>query len=735
MTRARTGALIACVAVLWASPALAQESPVDRVIEAVRAHDDREALRRLDELPANARRGARMRYLAGRLQERLGDHAKAAREWEGLVSIGAGDEGSRERPLPPAIARDLRFRFAAALARSGRCEDALPALVELSSGTGSRPSVARALRGRCAMLAGDLATAIDLLRAAAREDARDVDTFAVRMHLAEALHEMGDRGSAVAELRSLLVDRPEHPDADAALAQLESLGADFDPSDDDRMARAERFIRLRRPRDALSELDALGPVPRTGDVRARYVHLRGQALFGTRHDYAEAARVLTQSSRLRGPHAIDDELDAATALLRSEQPAAAVRAYRRFSRRHRDHPKAAEAEYLAARTEIRLGRAAGRRNMRRFLDAHPRGRLAEDAAWDLAFAELERGRHGAAAELFDRYAQLGDDSDAMVRGRGLYWLGRARLEMGQRAQAIAAWRSTIAVEPLHWYALLARERLLAAGEDPGDPFPTEEPRAAEPSLPERELEADVAFYDALGLEADAIAALRRHEDAIAAAAPNGRGLEAITRAYQEVGAASRPYRLVATRARDELVRAPDPRNRWVWDAAYPRPYADDVRRLARIAGVAPETLWAIMRQESGYDPEAVSYADAIGLLQLLPSTAAEVARRHGVEMRREMLFDPRWNLRFASAYFGGLHSTFDRHAPLAIGAYNAGGHRMRRWLDEAPEAIELDRFVERIPYDQTRNYVRRVTTHLARYLYLTNPEQGWPLRLDLELPD
>ena len=703
------------------------------MLEAVRSHDEREALRRLDALPPSARRGPRARYLAGRLHERLGDHAKAAREWEGLV--GGTPSSGDAAALPDRVAHDLRFRMAAALARGGRCDDALPALATASTGTGSRASVARALRGRCAMVAGDRTAAIDLLRAVAREDARDVDTFAVRMHLAEALRESGDRAGAITELRSLLVDRPEHPDVEAVHAQLEALGADFTPSDDDRMGRAERFIRLRRPRDALAELDALEPAPSRGDARARWVHLRGKALFGTRHDYAEAARVLTRSSRLGGPSAIEDELDAATALLRSEQSDAAIRAYRRFARRHRDHAKAAEAEYLAARIELRLGRSAGRRNMRRFLDAHPRGNLAKDAAWDLAFAEYERGRHREAAELFDRYAQLGDVNDAMVRARGLYWLGRARAELGARDDAAAAWRAAIAVEPLHWYALLARERLIELGEDPGEPFPAAEPRPSPIALPGPQLPPDVAFYDALGLESDAIAAMRSHEDALSSAAPDGRGLEAITAAYRGIGAASRPYRLVASRARDELRRAPDPHNRWAWDAAYPRPYADDVRRVARMGDVAPETLWAIMRQESGYDPEAVSYADAIGLLQLLPTTAAEVARRHGVEMRREMLFDPRWNLRFAAAYVGGLLSTFDRHAPLAIGAYNAGGHRMRRWLDEAPDGIELDQFVERIPYDQTRNYVRRVTTHLARYLYLTNPEAGWPMRLDLELAD
>lgn len=725
--RSRTAALAGVVlaSCLATSEATAQPDGWTAVVEAVRAHDDRLALRRLEALSGDvARRSPRGRYLAGRLHERLGEHEKAARVWEGL---GEG--------LPAPIAEDVRFRRARALARSGGCERALEVLDDMARGRSARAASARALRARCTFLSGDLAAAVAQLRAVAQEDARGVDTFAVRLDLAEALVRSEQRAQAIAELRALLVDRPDHPDAGSAEAQLEALGSRVTFTADERMARAERLIRLRRPADAITELDAVAP-PREREARARYLHLRGNALFDTRHAYPEAATVLAQAARIPGPHVEADEIKAARALLRADRDDAAIRAYRRFVRRHPTHAEAGGAEYMAAWIELRRERAAGRRNMRRFLDGpRARGNLAKDAAWDLAFSAFERGRHREAAELFERYAQLGDADDAMVRGRGLYWLGRARGELGDRDGAVGAWRAAIAVEPLHWYALLARQRITEAGEDPGAPFPDAPPGVAPPALADPTLPPDVAFFHALGLDGDAVSALRGHEEAISREAPDGRELEAIVAAYRAVGAASRPYRLVATRARDALRRAPDAANRWAWEAAYPRPFSDEVERVARAHSVQPEHLWAIMRQESGYDPEAVSYADAIGLLQLLPTTAAEVARRRGMTVRREMLFDPTWNLRLAAAYVGGLFQTFDRRAPLAIGAYNAGGHRMRRWLDESPDGMTLDRFVERIPYDQTRNYVRRVTTHLAKYLYLANPEGAWPFELALELPD
>ncbi|MCZ7686817.1 MAG: lytic transglycosylase domain-containing protein [Sandaracinaceae bacterium] len=164
------------------------------------------------------------------------------------------------------------------------------------------------------------------------------------------------------------------------------------------------------------------------------------------------------------------------------------------------------------------------------------------------------------------------------------------------------------------------------------------------------------------------------------------------------------------------------------DAAYPRPWAERAGAAASAVGLTPAHLYAVMWQESGFDPDAVSYADAIGLMQLLPATAERVAEGAGVELTRDMLFDPAVNIRLGARVRGQLAERFG--VPLCFAAFNAGGHRVQAWLEERGE-IELDLFVEHIPYNQTRNYVRRVTTHLAHYLYLEDPSRGWP---PLELP-
>lgn len=702
------------------------DDPLAPVVARVRAHDPGGALRQLARLPPEARRAAPARYLRARLLERVGRLGEAA---DALADRGG---------LPEAVARSARRRRAILLVRSDRCAEAAPALEELGEGDGAQAAVLRALAAECALRQGQHESAIDRLRAAAREDARRVDTFGVRMQLAEALHRRGDAEAAVAELRDLLVDRPEHPDTRHAVAQLEVLGAAPDLEPEQRLARAERLLRLRRPRDALSELEAIDAPTARAD-RARFLHLRGMALYRTRHHYAEAARVLGEAARLGGPHAVDDELHAARALSRADRDDRAIRAYRRLVRRHPRHPRAAQAEYLAAWLELHHGRAAGERHMRRFL-AGPRGgqspRRERAALWSLALRAFERGRHARASRLFARYAERGDG--AMIAGRGAYWRGRALAAAGERRAAAAAYREAAYLEPLHWYSLLARERLAALGEDELPPFPPEEASAeAEPERgaaeapeppPSPQLPAPVAFWAELGLRADAAAALRRRERQVRHAAPEGRRLETLLAAYAAVGEVSRPYRLAVIRRRGALRRAPGPGTRWIWQAAYPRPWARHVRAAARARDLPPELLWAIMRQESGYDPDAVSYADAIGLLQLLPSAALRLGERLGVEPRRETLFDPAWNVRFGALHVAQAFAALDGRLPLAIAAYNAGVANVRRWLRERGE-LPIDLFVERIPFRQTRGYVRRVVSHYARYRYLADPEQGWPLTL------
>ncbi len=699
------------VALACAAPAAAQDDPLRPIAEAVRRHADDDALAAIAHLPAEVRDGPRARYLRGRLLERQSRMEEAA---------AAFPTGSAIEGLPEAVRDDALRRAGIASARSGDCPAARERLETLRG-----EAMVQAVLAECALADGDLDAAQRELRAVVDRGAREVDLFAARFSLAEALARAGRRDDAVEALTALIVERADHPEAPRAEAALEALsGGPVELSFSQQLRRADRLADVNRYAEAEAALRAMGRPTRAPELRA-WLHQLGMVLYRLRRQwYAEAATVLAESARMGGPHAADDQFHAARALSRADHDAEAIRDYRRFASDHPSHRLAPEALYLAAWLELRHDMRAGEANMARFARSAAAARapsFRREATWQLGLRSFERRRWAAAERHLIEYARM--DASPMVRGRGYYWLGRTREARGDRAGAIAAYRDALYIEPLHWYALLARQRLEALDEDPGPPFP-------EPPLPGAAPEVDVAlppdaaFYAALGLRQDALDAVRRQEARIRRGP--GDGTQRLVTVYQQLGEASRVARLVGGVSTLRRRNAPGPVDRWRWDGAYPRPYAREVNAAAPAGGLTPAHMYAVMRQESGFDPDVVSYADAIGLMQLLPDTAIPMARRVGLEITREMLFDPEVNTRIGAAYVGGLVSRFG--VPLGFSAFNAGGFRVDQWLRDRGRT-ELDLFVEHIPFEPTRNYIRRVTTHFAHYRYLEDPSGGWPITL------
>jgi len=677
------------------------------------------ALENLALIPEETRRGGAARYLEGRLLERLERGAEAAEAY-----------GSATSGLPPSISRDAASRQSALLVRSDQCDAAMPLLERQTKAAGGAGRRARALIGRCALESGDLEVALLHLSVAAQKGATAIDPIDVRLDLAEAQARSGDEASATKTLHDLRVSHPEHPRSSEVVERLAKLPNAPELTAGERLRRATRLLDRRQFSEAVAELDAAGRPTRWAQ-RGRWLHLRGMALYRTRQSYSEAAKVLSQAARHGGPTAVDDAFHAARALSRADQDDEAISAYRALVDEHPSHGRAASAEFLAAWLEIRHGRSSGEKAMEAFIKG-PRARRApdhkRDALWHLGFRAFERGRYGRATTFLHQYTAASKNKGALYRGRGLYWTARSVEAAGRIGTAQSIYTKVIELEPLHYYALLARQRLEALGQSAPPPFK----RGAgggenrEPPLEVR-LPAEVSFYYQLGLDEDAARALKGHESTVRGQAPRGRELEALLLAYSKIGAARRPY-LLTRRERDTLRRRPSPSNLWLWHSAYPRPYEKLVVHLGTKHGVEPAHVWGTMRQESGYAPSVVSRADAIGLLQLLPSSAERVAKRLDIPYTRELLFRPASNIRFGIGEIADCLEDFDGNLPLTIAAYNAGGARVRRWLTETGE-VPLDVFVERIPFDETRNYVRRVLSHYARYRYLEDTSVPWPVTL------
>jgi soluble lytic murein transglycosylase len=151
--------------------------------------------------------------------------------------------------------------------------------------------------------------------------------------------------------------------------------------------------------------------------------------------------------------------------------------------------------------------------------------------------------------------------------------------------------------------------------------------------------------------------------------------------------------------------------------------------------LAPELALAIARQESEFNPIAVSHANARGLMQLLPSTARKTAKKLELPYSLERLFDPVYNMRLGSKYLGDLINGFDGNYILAIAGYNAGPGRSRQWIERfgwpGKDVDETLKFMELIPFSETRNYVQRVLENAQMYKARMQPNAPLGIVRDL----
>ncbi len=151
-----------------------------------------------------------------------------------------------------------------------------------------------------------------------------------------------------------------------------------------------------------------------------------------------------------------------------------------------------------------------------------------------------------------------------------------------------------------------------------------------------------------------------------------------------------------------------------WEIIYPLGWRTEVADAAQRAGLDPYLVAAVVREESSYYPRAVSRAGARGLMQLMPATARPMADLRGLAFEGgSLLDDPRANLDMGASFLAGLVKEFG-DPRVALAAYNAGPKRAREWW-KTRRTSDMEAWVEQIPYDETRQYVKRVTLSWEEY--------------------
>ena len=341
----------------------------------------------------------------------------------------------------------------------------------------------------------------------------------------------------------------------------------------------------------------------------------------------------------------------------------------------------------------------------------PGSEVRDDATWRLAWLYYRSGELADAYRIFKLLAS--EARDSAVRTAARYWQGRAAEKAGDTEIAKQSYREVYDGGVESYYQALAANALTRLGEAPRRPD-YEPPAARGRDLELSSTTPRVTFH--LG-RARALSALSLHSLAVgeisaleAIAGTDSAMRLFVAREYFKNHAYRRSLALAnqlpASESERDLYR-------------FPLAHWTAIERIAQQRNLDPYLVLGLIRQESLFEPKARSPAFALGLMQLLPSTAARVASRHGMRApATEKLFDPEVNLNIGTQYLKDLLQRYGNNWCKAIAAYNAGESAVDRWEEEIV-TDDIEEFVERIPYYETRGYVKLVLRNhrIYRKLY------------------
>jgi soluble lytic murein transglycosylase len=354
----------------------------------------------------------------------------------------------------------------------------------------------------------------------------------------------------------------------------------------------------------------------------------------------------------------------------------------------------------------------------------PTHRYAPSSHWKAAWLNYRLGNYSAAALLFDKQIALFAGGKEIPAA--LYWRGRLYADQEHQPAMAAAYYQTVSRAFEHYYyAEIARQRLTELGPvDPADVAMLSNIHREEiPALTDDVPEDDEHVIKARLL---ANAGLNEFipEEIQAADGSQQWGAFAEAEIYASDGETFRAMR-VLKRALPFYASAPiDTIPMGCWKILFPQPYWDAIEQGATRNGLDPYMVASLIRQESEFNPGAISNANAWGLMQLLPSVGRSMAKEEGIRHFNDSeLLNPETNIRLGTRYLKQTLDKFDGQAPYAFAAYNAGGSRVTDW-----EAIGkyhgMDEFVESIPFTETREYVQAILRNESIYRELNKAHQG-----------
>ena len=411
----------------------------------------------------------------------------------------------------------------------------------------------------------------------------------------------------------------------------------------------------------------------------------------------------------------------------------AIARYGIIEEQYPENSYADDARVLAARQYRWLGEDKKADDLLATVSAkYPTGDMRSEAFWRLAWPAYKRGEYKTAEKwLQEQVRAVPLETHWSREGQALYWLARTRAKQGLTSAAFDTYLETIETYPLSYYALLALNRIresnpiqyghLVSSLGTSDALPS---LYLDSMLADENVQRGIEFSK-LGLKKEAKRQFTRgritpprHRKQVTEK-EHADILRASAHMFYESGNFKDSHWILRWHALEFKRSWPHPGSRGTWRAAYPEAFRTEVKKSATKNGIPAGLLSAFMREESGFQPHLESWANAIGLTQLLIPTAKQYAKGTGIRVNSKTLREPAKNLTIGSRYMAHLMKRFSNHPALAIAAYNAGEGSVSKWLNERGDWPQ-DEFQEDIPFGEARGYSKRVLASYFAYSFLAD---------------
>lgn len=558
--------------------------------------------------------------------------------------------------------------------------------------------------------------ALRILRALMIEAPREASAFdapGLERRILESLpRELADQHRMISvqdQLRQVraLVDARQHDEANVTAERLfarlrEPYG---ELACEARVLQAKVLGAQRKHEAAVARIEDVLAHCKDRDLRARALYMAGKSAFSDKR-YTVADRLFAQLEAEAPKHRLADDA--------------------RLYRAEAQQELGVESRF----TEL----------LTRMPEDYPKGDMVLEGVFRLALRRIQKGDWAGAAVILQRGTELAGPGDLSRgpgdAGRERYFLARALIETGDLERGLAEYEAIVKQQPLSYYMQHAYSRLSKHDEERAR-------RALATALDEHtELPFDISYESELHKPAALrVAELLRQSDIESArrelALLDREAKQAtpelwwgVALLYAKAGSTHLSHSVARWRVKRWLERWPVGSWREAWEIAFPRPHFDTVSREAEKNALDPALVYAIIREESAFNPTAVSPANAYGLMQVIPPTARWFGKLAGLPSDVQALKTPRVNIGIGTRVLSDYMSRFPKNPILGIPGYNAGPGRPKRWIKELP-STEFDVWVELIPFRETRMYTKRVLASRGayRFLYYNDGDPGAALLL------